>query len=130
MKEKEKNLIEKWDEYGLLDSSKMSSIQKLLYYNKFEIGSRYIYYNDLSERLSNLILPLIFRAVNTKKNISDLELMSLLLDFTKYYEKGSLYKGNLYKEYVLDLQKEESDFIELKSEFLASYISNYFNKLK
>ena len=89
---KESELIEKWEQSGLLKT--VPQEMKYLYSKNFEIAQRFMEIRNGNDQVETLIYPIVFRITKHDKSMN---VVQTIKDFIQDFETN---KFDIYKDYI------------------------------
>jgi hypothetical protein len=117
---KESELIEKWEQSGLLET--VPQEMKFLYSKNLETAQRFMEVRNGNDQVETLIYPIVFRI--TKKDKS-MNVIQTIQDFIQKFETN---KFDIYKDYIDNYDNYEKDGeLEFVENFIKNYVKNKLN---
>ena len=117
---KEAELIEKWEQSGLLEH--VPQEMKFLYSKNLETTQRFMEIRNGNDQVETLIYPIVFRI--TKKDKS----MNVVQTIKDFIQEFTTNKFDIYKDYIDDYENEENDGeLEFVENFITRYTKNKLN---
>ena len=114
---KEKELIEKWEQTGLLDT--VLQEMKFLYSTNLEKACRFLKVRNGNDQVETMIFPVVFRMTKLDKSF---DIIKVVEDFIEFYKNN---KFDVYRNYIVDYENDEND---CELEIIESFIKNYTNE--